>query len=879
MAKGILNISNYSGGLNNKTNSRDIEDNQFQDLDSLSIETPGKLKVMGAAGNYNPPATTGNLNAEINLGNGLFHFNADHDIDDTNGTFANTEMLFINTDVTSDGVQVFNLNSGNLAYGTKTIPYGNIFSPVIYSAVDGVVRVTPTSFANNNTPKKLEYIDEVYNLGFTYTPTQTQINQAETDFKVTKTEWQVFDAKPADSTGVIVYLNGPLTSGITQGVKDTTINVGTGSGIIGSASVNVGTNINVGTGNGAKFNNGDLIQIDTEIMKITSIVGDTLNIKRGFYGTTPSFNHSTSSNIFLLWTDNNGRMRNVGYADAQMATGGTILGIPEETNHRGNFYFNFYAGTKKDDGTYDNDTGQFFSDDDKVVNIFHEIVYTDNQKSNLVFNGSVTNACGASTPNNIKLNAQMWGVVPEADNIKAIKFYYNETDSLSGQPDAERNTKFLLFEIDFRKGLRYPASDTYNPFGMVVNSSHDNKCIYHFPTTQLIVANGLIGALNLAPQVPLDIVEFKNKPETTRAESYVEQNKHIMGMQGTGYKASTIANRRLYIGNVRYKDAVSEKLKIANDTILKSNLNAFDTFSFENRIDVEINDGDDIIALESLGSKLLEFKRNHLYIINIARDIEFLEATLEYKGCEKDYHVVRGEGFIAWFNKFGFYLYDGKQVRDLLLDKKGQQRLVWSNYYHENNIIGYDPDERTIVIANKNQKIVSFDMKAFALYYRSKGFEAQDTTNFITNNAGDILWFSKYNGTNVELRKWNTSPSKLDSFNINEIALKTKEFTFGKPSVDKKIISVYLSYKNGDGITLHGFRDDGEEEILATLDGNSEVNFKTLHIPIRKAKTEFVDKKAFDKIKGFGLRFSGSDVATDFEVNDIQIVFREKSVK
>ena len=226
-----------------------------------------------------------------------------------------------------------------------------------------------------------------------------------------------------------------------------------------------------------------------------------------------------------------------------------------------------------------------------------------------MFNGSVTNACGASTPNNIKLNAQMWGVVPEADNIKAIKFYYNETDSLSGQPDAERNVKFLLFEIDFRKGLRYPASDTYNPFGMVVNSSHDNKCIYHFPTTQTIVASGSVGSLNQAPQVFLDIVEFKNKPETTRAESYVEQDKHIMGMQGTGYKASTVANRRLYIGNVRFKDAVSEKLKIENDTILKSDLNAFDTFSFDNRIDVEINDGDDIIALESLGSKLLEFKK------------------------------------------------------------------------------------------------------------------------------------------------------------------------------------------------------------------------------------------------------------------------------
>ena len=122
MAKGILNISNYSGGLNNKTNSRDIEDNQFQDLDSLSIETPGKLKVMGAAVDY-ASSITGDRNSEVNLGNGLFQFNADHDIDNTDGTFFNNEMLFINTDVTSDGVRVFKLS--NNSHGTKTVPYGN----------------------------------------------------------------------------------------------------------------------------------------------------------------------------------------------------------------------------------------------------------------------------------------------------------------------------------------------------------------------------------------------------------------------------------------------------------------------------------------------------------------------------------------------------------------------------------------------------------------------------------------------------------------------------------------------------------------------------------------------------------------------------------
>tara|TARA_R100000234_G_scaffold119491_1_gene102590 strand:+ start:1371 stop:3971 length:2601 start_codon:yes stop_codon:yes gene_type:complete len=866
VAKGILNISNYSGGLNNKTNSRDIADNQFQDLDSLSIETPGKLKVMGAASDY-AGSTTGDLNAEVNLGNGLFQFNADHDIDNTNGAVVNTEMLFVNTDVTSDGVKVFNLNSGSLAYGTKTIPYGNTFSPVIYSAVDGTVRITPTSFVDTNTPKKLQYINETYNMGHSYSGADNDLTTAKNNHSIDVTKWIVLDAKPADTSDakLKVYINGEQTANLIN-VYSTPMGFGLSSNIS-----NTETSLTV-TGNAYKFNLGDIIFIGSERMKVNFTPdANTITVVRGFHGTSAT-SHNSGAAIHIIFQDNHGKMNQLGYSNVSLNSNAyTSTAIPTESDYRGKFFVNFYAGTKDDTtGQFTQQSGQFFSSDDRGVNIFYEIVYTDGQKSNLEFKGTLTNLY-ASSANNIQLNAQMYGNIPQEDNVKSLKFYYNETDDIA---DAMRSIKYLLFEIDFRKGFRLAGSKEYKPFGLFVHSSYMNQNIYSYPT-------GVLGqqAKNVGTHLPLGNVTFKDKPENTRAEPYIEQDKHVVGMAGTGYKASTVANRRLYIGNVRYKDDVSGKLKIANDTILKSNINAFDTFSFNNRIDVEVNDGDDIIALEALGSKLLEFKRNHLYIINIARDIEFLEATLEYKGCEKDHHVVRGEGFIAWFNKFGFYLYDGKQVRDLLLDNKGQQRLVWSSYYHENNIIGYDPDERTIIIANKNQKIVSFDMKAFALYYRSKGFEAQDTTNFITNNAGDILWFSKYNGTNVELRKWNTSPSKLDSSNIDEIALKTKEYTFGKPSVDKKIISVYLSYKNGDGITLHGFRDDGEEEILATLDGDSEVNFKTLHIPIRKAKTEFVDKKAFDKLKGFGLRFSGSDVATDFEVNDIQIVFREKSVK
>ena len=148
----------------------------------------------------------------------------------------------------------------------------------------------------------------------------------------------------------------------------------------------------------------------------------------------------------------------------------------------------------------------------------------------------------------------------------------------------------------------------------------------------------------------------------------------------------------------------------------------------------------------------------------------------------------------------------------------------------------------------------------------------------ITLDNGKLAWMEK-DGSALKLRYFNPLPSYLiGTTDIDEIALKTKDFTFGKPSVYKKIISVYLNYKNGDGVILYGFTD-GAEEVIARLDGSSETEFKTLRINIREARTEFENEKIFNNIKNFGLRLQGTNVATNFEINDMQVVFREKSVK
>jgi len=961
VAKGILNISNYSGGLNNKTNPRDLEDNQFQALDSLSIETPGKLKLTGASQDY-----TGSISADfatpITYGNGLFQFNADYDIDDTTAFLENNEMLFINTSKSETSpaqnsglVKVLNLN--DVSYGTKTLTYGDIYSEVVFNAVDGVVRITPTSFNKGNKPIKLIHVNEQYNLGF-----NVELDVGGVLFSSTNKQLAVSDVLITGSTEIIhtgasggfsvgdsiklkkisngiTFFSSPIVitaynsgnktitfaaysgsypftrigsdvyiykwdSGQTLFAKevgwkqlnielpDVTTNevvvhnntsellsatITTLSSAVGSTTA---TSIAVTSVTG--FTIGDIIKIGNDYMKISSVGGSSLTVTRNLWGTATT--HSNGANITIVHRASWGETFSI--PTAQVSTDTLFSGTG--TNGRGPFYISLWVGdraTTNGNTTASDSSGTFFSTADNVVTIYSEVVYLDGQRSQLKLEKVLT-----STKANQSLNVNMFGRVPNLPNIKSVKIYYNEhkanytlTNSSQVEPaeDYARNQiKYLLCEVDFRKGIRYAAGkDYYNAYPVLHNAT-DEKSFFIYPSSLAAI----VSLANFS-NVVLGSIKLKDKPENVSAEAYIRLNEYAMGAHGTGYKTSTMANRRLYIGNISYTDPITKELKQANDTILKSSVNAFDTFSFKNRIDVEINDGDDIVALESLGSKLLEFKRNHLYVINIARDIEFLEATLEYKGCEKDYHIVRGEGFIAWFNKFGFYLYDGKQIRDLLLDKKGQERLNWDSYYEEDTAtnkhmtISYDPVEKTIHIFKNNQTIISLELKSGSITTRSKGTTTNHTTNIINANDGKMLWIEKYNGTNIELRRFNVSPSKLDASNIDEMALKTKEYTFGKPSVDKKIVSVYLSYKNGNGAYLYGFTDDGSEEILATLDGSSEANFKTLHIPIRKAKTEFVDKKAFDKIKGFGLRLSGSDVATDFEINDMQIIFREKSVK
>ena len=97
MPKKILNINNFSGGLNEKTTPRDLAPNEFQRADNMNNEIPGKLTVFGES--VNGPYTGdigvgGNYLETLTHGTGLHNVNLDRDVDDE--SIGPNEYIMIN---------------------------------------------------------------------------------------------------------------------------------------------------------------------------------------------------------------------------------------------------------------------------------------------------------------------------------------------------------------------------------------------------------------------------------------------------------------------------------------------------------------------------------------------------------------------------------------------------------------------------------------------------------------------------------------------------------------------------------------------------------------------------------------------------------------
>ena len=357
------------------------------------------------------------------------------------------------------------------------------------------------------------------------------------------------------------------------------------------------------------------------------------------------------------------------------------------------------------------------------------------------------------------------------------------------------------------------------------------------------------------------------------------------------YKHSVIVNRALYVGNVQVFRRSDSTIKVEGDSMYKSIPNQFDVFADYNKIEAAVADGESITALAEFADKILQFKQNTLYIINVGGSVEILESTHRHKGVASSAAVCKTDYGGAWANEHGCYLYDGKSIIDLL-EKKGLQKIKESDWqsFIDSPMVGYFPRKRQIIVVDDikddgDGAIYLYDMVTTS-WTKSSDAKFADAvkSNLINDWNGDLV-----HATGNYIKKWSDA-----SVSSTHLEFSTKDIDFGQPAVRKKIYKVYLTFKGNGAHVQVNYGVDGLRPTLnffpitSGTDGSTTGTGAAAKCIAYDAgttdwlKAELKPAASINNVSSIRLRISGDEsagVAADFEINDISIVYRMKYVK
>ena len=340
---------------------------------------------------------------------------------------------------------------------------------------------------------------------------------------------------------------------------------------------------------------------------------------------------------------------------------------------------------------------------------------------------------------------------------------------------------------DASKELRLFSHVNFNRGTYTIFAADDSELILEQP------ASNAIATLTTGTNI-------KMKPIDTYLSENMFTEQTIIDAE---YKCSAVVGRRLYIGNIKQGG------RTYPDRMLRSPVNKFDTFPETNYIDVAVGDGDSITALKSFGDRLLQFKKNKVYVINVGGQSEYLESEYNNAGITFPSQITKTNNGIAWINSSGLWFFDGKEITNLTRYLRESGFVVG-----ESNLsapkIGYDAINDRLIFAPKifagmitSYYIYSLPLQALQGGYLSQilpfGSNANYFTNFMNDSDGNLIigYVDGGSSTKQELNFYQWSDSNTgNQVSPNLTSLwKSKDIDFGSPAVDKKIYKVYVTYK------------------------------------------------------------------------------------
>ena len=262
-----------------------------------------------------------------------------------------------------------------------------------------------------------------------------------------------------------------------------------------------------------------------------------------------------------------------------------------------------------------------------------------------------------------------------------------------------------------------------------------------------------------------------------------------------------------------------------------------------------------------------------MYIVNATEQMEYLEDKHRHKGVVSNRGVVDTDIGVAWVNSNGAYHYDGEKVIDL---SKG--KTSFASQVGGNPSILYEPKERHLMIFSKDSvNGLIFDLDTEAWSYSTKG----------------ILGSNKPTNLNLYLNKpiigavdTNCVFHQFLVPNAGEkvYSLKTKDFALNEIGAKADIKSIYITYKGtmsdgtSNGKTTVKYYPNKSSNAIALTGGDlattgSYITAKLTPNPKTGGRSVHSIQIAIDSTGAGGVGYN------DFELHDISIVYKEKSLK
>ena len=157
-----------------------------------------------------------------------------------------------------------------------------------------------------------------------------------------------------------------------------------------------------------------------------------------------------------------------------------------------------------------------------------------------------------------------------------------------------------------------------------------------------------------------------------------------------------------------------------------------------------------------------------------------------------------------------------------------------------------------------------------AKYFDLTALSNNDT---ITNSDDIFIDGETYAPSGGSIYQWSNVTTAIQ----NKVLLETKDFDFGQPNVRKKIYKAYITYTGGKRVKVWYKVDQGAAWVAATTTGTSVASH--LDVATNFTRQEITFGTGGNNVYSFALKFQNSLLTSDFVINDITFIYREKSTK